>query len=379
MKRIISLALTLAMLHTLSPNILPAAAANTFPDVTADHWAYPYVSMLTANGSIDGYPDGTFAPSRNIKVCEFIKVLVISVLGEPPAVADTQHWAQAYMDAAADKGIIEVGAFPRDSWERNITRQEMATAITRAMTNVLKESEESSTDALTANIKDWGATCESCKPQIAQAYAKGIILGIDGSFYGTREATRAEAATMIVRLIDKEYRYTWYDGVPFCAKTDVTDTGLMKITAAERWIYKTLEGLRFYREGGKYYFSVTLPEVPEGFEMRFSVDMDPGIGYETNAYLQSRDIPRTGTITRELPANFMTQVFQRGDIQIGIGVIEKPIQPLQVKWDGRANILAIYSDGKLEEFYSSLGTTNGEYVVRTATDMKLKYSDYFEF
>jgi hypothetical protein len=154
----------------------------------------------------------------------------------------------------------------------------------------------------------------------------------------------------------------------------VSDAGLMKMAAAERFIYKTLETLRFYKEDGKYFFTVTLPEVPTGYEMWLRMDMDPGIGFSTGALLPERDIPKSGLITKELPSDYMARVLSGGDIQTLIGVSTAETQPLTTHMEGHANILSIYKGGKLEEFYTKTDPYNG-----TGKDMALTYSDYFDF
>lgn len=376
MKKLIALILIFALTFTL---YVPMATAATveFPDVEVSRWSYPYISMLSGMGIVTGNDDGTFAPTRTVTNGEFITLLIRASSGEPADVYDAPHWAQKYINAAFSAGIVLDGELTPDIYDAAITRQSMARMIMRT----LKEPDESATltQQLTSKVKDWAEVCEDCKPFVAQAYAKGIILGSDGNFFGGRSATREEATTIIVRMIDKSYRYSFYDGIPFCAKTDVTDDGLMKLSAAKRFIDKTIDTLRFYKEGDKYFFTVTLPEVPDGFKMGFSVNMDPGIGYTTNWYLPERAIPDIGTITKELPYKYMAQVLQKGDILTGIWVATKTDIPLQIRADGDVGLLAVYSNGKLEKFSSALVVTNGAASKKSATDMNLNYSDYFKY
>ena len=41
-----------------------AYAENPFNDLPQGHWAYDAVSKLTAEGVVDGYPDGTYGGDR---------------------------------------------------------------------------------------------------------------------------------------------------------------------------------------------------------------------------------------------------------------------------------------------------------------------------
>lgn len=51
-----------------------ASAANPFSDVPADSWAYQAVSSLSAEGAVDGYPDGTFRGDRNVTRYEMAQI-----------------------------------------------------------------------------------------------------------------------------------------------------------------------------------------------------------------------------------------------------------------------------------------------------------------
>ena len=55
MKKILALAAVAALTAGVS-----AYAANPFSDVTPDDWAFQAVSDLSAQGVVEGYPDGTF-------------------------------------------------------------------------------------------------------------------------------------------------------------------------------------------------------------------------------------------------------------------------------------------------------------------------------
>ncbi|MEE0028805.1 MAG: S-layer homology domain-containing protein, partial [Dialister sp.] len=61
MKKILALAAVAALTVGVS-----AYAANPFSDVTSDDWAYQAVSDLSAQGVVEGYPDGTFKGEKNM-------------------------------------------------------------------------------------------------------------------------------------------------------------------------------------------------------------------------------------------------------------------------------------------------------------------------
>ena len=58
---------------------LTGAVSQRYHDVPSDHWAGQYISILTENGIIDGYPNGTFKPDQSITRAEFSKMLARSL------------------------------------------------------------------------------------------------------------------------------------------------------------------------------------------------------------------------------------------------------------------------------------------------------------
>ncbi len=47
----------------------------SFPDLAMNQWSYEYVETLYVNSVIDGYPDGTFGPGKNINRAEIAKIV----------------------------------------------------------------------------------------------------------------------------------------------------------------------------------------------------------------------------------------------------------------------------------------------------------------
>jgi hypothetical protein len=134
----------------------------------------------------------------------------------------------------------------------------------------------------------------------------------EGSFGGGRQATRAEAATMVVRLIDPVYRVSVDANsqapvgsqIAFNPQTDVAADGRMKLGKAEEYMMKTLQSLRFFEEGGKFYFEGNVAEVPAGFENDLTIDIvfqqGKGISYGTYPLKTQTPLPSTGLFKVEL-------------------------------------------------------------------------------
>ena len=93
-----------------------------FPDVTNSHWANGYINYSYASGYINGYPNGTFGPSRNITYAEIIKIMVM-VNGDLPETTgyEGQLWAMPYITKAVQTGITE--GLQIDDYNQPATRE----------------------------------------------------------------------------------------------------------------------------------------------------------------------------------------------------------------------------------------------------------------
>jgi hypothetical protein len=325
MKRVITITLVLSILLSVSgPTAIAAKGAEKFTDVKAGAWFYPYVDSLTKAGVISGVTETAFAPSREINGAELITLILRSAGNfRPTGTAATEHWAQEYMERAYEIGLTSPEEFPQHQWSEPLSRQRMAVVVARSMEIILGETPAANADSFIGKIADWEDVCVFCKPYVAQAYAKGILVGTGKGFAPRNTTTRAEATVVIVKLLDKNYRTTWYDGIPFSPATDINKDGTMSMAAAERFIMKTLEQTRFYKENGKYYITSKYPaSLPKGFEIFFSFGMErtnaPIIIYKTNAILTDDRIPNTGSFNRELVG--LTSLNEIKSVILGISV-----------------------------------------------------------
>ncbi|QIB69755.1 S-layer homology domain-containing protein [Aminipila butyrica] len=186
-------------------------ALSNFTDIKSGNWAEPYVNKLVEKGGINGYPDGTFKPSSTMTTAEFIKtIMAIIGDGEYQPIEGDKHWASGYMHYAGVLGIVPEGMFEKSDWDKPITREKMG-VIMEKVAEVFYEEETLADSAKLASvktgIKDYSSICDYCKDYIIQAVNRGLIQGYaDGTFGPKKTATRAEAATMIVRLTEPTYR-----------------------------------------------------------------------------------------------------------------------------------------------------------------------------
>ena len=193
-----------------------SALAADYSDVNQSAWYASYVNKISELNAFSGYEDGTFRPDNQITQEEFIKTVVCLICGElnesnAPTVKNTWNskwssWAIPYLDKAFELGLIteqdtmfKLAGIP-------CNRGEMAKVITRAV-EYLKEDSVADTSTYITKLKDYNRIKEEYKPYVLQAYAKGILSGYDdGTFRDDGLLTRAEASSVLVRLIDKKER-----------------------------------------------------------------------------------------------------------------------------------------------------------------------------
>ncbi len=104
-----------------------------FPDVTQNHWFFPFVIKAKDLGYIKGNEsDGTFTPTRQVILAEFLKMLLLANdiktegLSEESSVEglETGQWYTEYINYAVISGIL--GAQDDINPSRQLTRGEVA-------------------------------------------------------------------------------------------------------------------------------------------------------------------------------------------------------------------------------------------------------------
>ena len=300
-----------------------------FSDTQTSDWYYPHMKMLVEKGGINGYEDHTFRPNNQITNAEFIKTIIGLV--DTGSIVYDAHWAEGYIQKARGLGIIEADELPENEYDEPIRRQRMAKFAARTMERVLKETKTADTQEYISKIKDWSDVCESCKPYVAEVYSKGVICGMpDGTFSGGSYTTRAEATTMLVRMIDSSYRVEMYGDVAFNKNTDVMSDGKMTVQKSKDFMDITLESLKFYKENGKYYVSGTFPELPQGFENWLTIDIERNDGQAvisfTNGFtmIEEQKIPKDGSFTKEIRIP-STDKINFIHIKIGVTAVDNKV------------------------------------------------------
>ena len=112
-------------------------STNKYTDVAAGAWYNNAVSTLGAMGIITGYPDGTFRPNAYITRAEFAAIAArFDTDGDKTLAAFSDianHWAKDEISVAYNNGWVD--GYPDGTFgpQRNITRAETVTLVNRVL------------------------------------------------------------------------------------------------------------------------------------------------------------------------------------------------------------------------------------------------------
>ncbi|MCZ8512676.1 S-layer homology domain-containing protein [Paenibacillus filicis] len=179
-------------------------SSKTFDDLKG-HWAKSDIELLASKLVVNGTTAETFAPDTRITRAEFAALLVRAAGLTEAAVTDfsdvqSTDWFAGAVGAASKAGLIEGTGEGKFQPNATITREQKAVMIFRAMKLAGKQSD---TDAKKLNaFKDSSTLSSWSKDAVAGAVNAGIVSGVtDSTFVPAGQATRAEAAVMLKRLL----------------------------------------------------------------------------------------------------------------------------------------------------------------------------------
>ena len=197
-----------------------AAFAGHFPDYAALPWAYlppspapavrlelegewaaPAINELLTRGILAGFPDGSLRPERPVTAAEFLKLL-LSARGIAPAAGDAvpgvpaTHWARGWVEAAAAHGLLDADQRADFLPDAALSRQEAAEFVARL------EGWGATPPVAGGRYADHARIAPSALRAVYALEVHGVMVGLpDGTFAPDRTVTRAQAATLLQRLL----------------------------------------------------------------------------------------------------------------------------------------------------------------------------------
>lgn len=104
------------------------ANSRCFPDVKKGEWFEKYVCFAKAKGIVKGYADGTFKPSREVNFVEAMKMTMKTY--EYPYDENRDVWYEDLVQKAGERGFIPLDV---NEFDENLNRGQMADMITRVV------------------------------------------------------------------------------------------------------------------------------------------------------------------------------------------------------------------------------------------------------
>lgn len=240
-----------------------AVSSVKFTD-TDNHWAGGVLDVLASNGYVNGMGDGTYRPNNNVTRAEFITLVMNSF-----NLTDAEY-KNAYTDVTKDDyfasnlqlasqlKIINPAITPAKKFspKKAITRQEAASILWGA---VKAKGNETTSDSV-ATFKDESKIAQWAKEDVMKASACGLITGYEtGEFKPEGNLTRAEAATMLLRLIELDNRMiVFVDGNKGNDKNNGTFTSPVATIEKAKELVRAEKGEMMHNiyvliAGGEYY------------------------------------------------------------------------------------------------------------------------------
>lgn len=226
------IAIVMVMVILLSLVTVSAQERSTsFEDVASDHWAKDAIELMATKGVISGY-DGYFRPDDTVSRAEIAKMLVKTleldeVTPSSPYFKDVakSDWEYTYVESARNylTGFTSGSGYNFKPDAASV-REDMAVAVIRGLFDKGQVSDPDATDlSVLDDYNDEGGISTNLRKYVAAAINEGIMVGSGGNFEPMGNLTRAEAATLLARLIDDEEKVVFEDGNKVVVGDDESD------------------------------------------------------------------------------------------------------------------------------------------------------------
>lgn len=181
------------------------AAKSAFSDLSGYDWAKQSIETLASKGIVAGLGDGRFLPAKSVTRSEFVKMLTLAlgiIGGDDSGINFTDvsdsNWDAPFIKAAYAAGIVSGISETRFGGGDNISRQDMAVMIKRALVYAGRSAANNGS----AGFADDSAIADYAKDAVYTLRSTGVMQGDEnGNFNPTAAANRAEAAKVICALL----------------------------------------------------------------------------------------------------------------------------------------------------------------------------------
>ena len=174
----------------------------------AGHWAAKNITTAVGRGWVTGYPDHSFKPNATLTRADFV-TLLSRMSGEDLSAYETSSFPDVAKSAYYQKSVSWavdakiVNGFPDGTFKptQNVTREQMAHIMRLYL--IHKGLDVSAIDPeIDGKISDLSSIGEWAQDDVRFCYGAGLLQGRGSAFDPAGNATRAEAATVLLRLYD---------------------------------------------------------------------------------------------------------------------------------------------------------------------------------
>lgn len=188
----------------------------SFPDVEVDFWGREAIEKAAETGIINGYPDGNFRPNDPVTREELAVIIYRLLSGLPPKEGSSQEGSPSgntSQEGAPQGNMSEKSASQVDASQNDVTddvyqmpsppgkgAQESSPSARENLQN-RKYSYVSISSLVFRDVPEsnWAASA------IQALYEQGLVRGMKPDYFGFgKQVTRAEAATLLYRLLKEE-------------------------------------------------------------------------------------------------------------------------------------------------------------------------------
>ena len=176
---------------------------NPFVDIADDYWGKDAIIGLYNKDIVAGAGDGYFRPNSTITRAEFVQMVVkafgFGMKGDAANFADvtSADWFSKAVQVAYTNGVVNGTSATTFSPNANITRQDMMVILTNAA-----EATGKNLTAGNAAFADADSISAYAQDAVAKMTGSKVVYGVDGNVNPLANATRAEAAAMLARLLN---------------------------------------------------------------------------------------------------------------------------------------------------------------------------------
>lgn len=222
LKRVFSLVLVFMLCITFIP--MKTASAKTFKDVPKSHWAYNYINEMSNKGYIQGYPNGTFRPSKNITFLEAMRFAAILTQYDEKALQAARQvwlkdvvalgvpkWAQDNVVKCLAKQAVNMTTLKAAKKNKMFTTNKPVSRVNLAEFFAGAMGVKSTDPVIALPFKDVNDIPEGTRAAVAGLIDAGVISEKGtgkGMFYPKRAVRRDQVARMVYSALEYQAKNT---------------------------------------------------------------------------------------------------------------------------------------------------------------------------